>query len=106
MTIAYRNIHRMPPGLEPGLAASHIYPVPTGGTLPTADGRVQMYPCFSFEFHLLLLAIDPELGTPKILRYRVGHDCGTQINPEDRARHDHGRHRARHRRRALRGIRL
>jgi 2-furoyl-CoA dehydrogenase large subunit len=82
VTIAHRNFHRMPPGFEPGLAASHIYQVPTGGTLPTADGRVQMYPCFSFEFHLILLTIDPELGTPKILRYRVGHDCGTQINPK------------------------
>jgi 2-furoyl-CoA dehydrogenase large subunit len=80
--IAYRNLHRMPPGTEPGLAFSHIYPVPTGGTLPTPDGRVQMYPCFSFEFHLLLMTIDPELGTPQIIRYRVGHDCGTQINPK------------------------
>ena len=34
--------------------SSHVYQVPTGGTLPTADGRVQMYPCFSFEFHLML----------------------------------------------------
>jgi 2-furoyl-CoA dehydrogenase large subunit len=82
VTIAYRNMHRMPAGLELGLAASHIYPVPTGGALPTPDGRVQMYPCFSFEFHLVLLAIDPDLGTPQILRYRVGHDCGTQINPK------------------------
>jgi CO/xanthine dehydrogenase Mo-binding subunit len=72
----------MPPGFEPGLAESHIYPVPNGGKLPTADGRVQMYPCFSFEFHLVLLAIDPDLGRPRILRYRLGHDCGTQINPK------------------------
>ena len=70
------------------------------------DGRVQMYPCFSFEFHLILLdhrsrsrhAADPALpGRP-----RLRH--GDQ--PEDRARHDHGRHRARHRRGAVRGIRL
>ena len=80
--IAHRNIHRMPASMEPGLATSHIYSVPTGGALPAADGRVQMYPCFSFEFHLLLLTIDPDLGTPRILRYRVGHDCGTQINPK------------------------
>jgi 2-furoyl-CoA dehydrogenase large subunit len=80
--IAYRNFHRMPEGLEPGLAVSHVMQVPTGGQLPTADGRVQMYPCFAFEFHLLLLIIDPDLGTPEILRYRVGHDCGTQINPK------------------------
>lgn len=80
--IAHRNYHRMPPGFEPGLAVSDIYQVPTGGALPTADGRVQMYPCFAFEFHLILLTIDPLLGTPKIVRYRLGHDCGTQINPK------------------------
>ncbi|HUL87902.1 MAG TPA: xanthine dehydrogenase family protein molybdopterin-binding subunit [Pseudolabrys sp.] len=80
--IAHRNIHRMPEGFEPGLAVSHIYDVPTGGTLPTPDGRVQMYPCFAFEFHLILLSIDPDLGVPEIVRYRLGHDCGTQINPK------------------------
>jgi 2-furoyl-CoA dehydrogenase large subunit len=80
--IAHRNIHRMPENFEPGLAVSHIYEVPTGGTLPTPDGRVQMYPCFSFEFHLILLSIDPDLGVPEIVRYRLGHDCGTQINPK------------------------
>jgi 2-furoyl-CoA dehydrogenase large subunit len=82
VAIAYRNYHRMPEGCEPGLSVSHVMQVPTGGKLPTADGRVQMYPCFSFEFHLVLLTLDPELGTPQILRYRVGHDCGTQINPK------------------------
>ncbi len=71
----------LPPGFEPGLETNHVYQVPTGGTLPTPDGRVQMYPCHSFEFHLVLLAIDPDLGTPKIKRYVIGHDCGTVINP-------------------------
>jgi 2-furoyl-CoA dehydrogenase large subunit len=82
VAIAHRNFHRLPEGFEPGLAVAHVYQVPTGGRLPTADGRVQMYPCFSFEFHLLLLSIDPDLGTPRILRYRLGHDCGTVINPK------------------------
>ena len=50
--------------------------------LPTADGRVQMYPCYSFEFHLVLVAIDPDLGKPEIKRYVIGHDCGTVINPK------------------------
>jgi 2-furoyl-CoA dehydrogenase large subunit len=80
--IAHRNFHRMPKGFEPGLAVEHIYQVPTGGTLPTPDGRVHMYPCFSFEFHLVLLSIDPDLGRPDIVRYLLGHDCGTQINPK------------------------
>jgi 2-furoyl-CoA dehydrogenase large subunit len=80
--IAYRNFHRMPQHMEPGLAVSHIMQVPTGGKLPDADGRVQMYPCTSFEFHLVLVAIDPVLGRPEIVRYRIGHDCGTVINPK------------------------
>jgi 2-furoyl-CoA dehydrogenase large subunit len=80
--IAYRNYHRMPDDMEPGLAVEHVYQVPTGGKLPTPDGRVQMYPCFSFEFHLLLISIDPVLGRPEIARYLLGHDCGTQITPK------------------------
>src|SRR6266508_2697046 len=82
VTLAHRHFHRLPPDTEPGLAFTHVMQVPTGGQLPTADGRVHMYPCFAFEFHLLLIAIDPELGTPEIKRYAVGHDCGTVINPK------------------------
>ena len=81
VTIAHRNWHLLPEGFEPGLETNHVYQVPTGGTLPTPDGRVQMYPCHSFEFHVVLLAIDPDLGLPKIKRYVIGHDCGTVINP-------------------------
>jgi CO/xanthine dehydrogenase Mo-binding subunit len=80
--IAHRNYHRMPANMEPGLSVSHVMQVPTGGRMPTADGRVQMYPCFSFEFHLILISIDPALGRPEIVKYRVGHDCGTVINPK------------------------
>jgi len=82
VTIAHRHFHKLPPGCEPGLSVAHIMQVPTGGGLPTAAGRVQMYPCYSFEFHLLLIAIDPDLGKPEIRRYVVGHDCGTVINPK------------------------
>jgi 2-furoyl-CoA dehydrogenase large subunit len=82
VAIAHRNFHLLPEGMEPGLSVSHIMQVPTGGTLPTPDGRVQMYPCFSFEFHLILVAIDPDLGRPEIKRYVVGHDCGTVISPK------------------------
>ena len=66
--------------MEPGLESTHVMQVPTGGTLPK-DGRVQMYPCHSFEFHVVLMAIDPALGKPEIRRYVIGHDCGTVINP-------------------------
>src|SRR5215471_3815195 len=82
VTIAHRYFHRLPPDTEPGLAFFHIIQVPMGGNLPTADGRVQMYPCFAFEFHLLLMTIDADLGKPEIQRYLIGHDCGTVINPK------------------------
>jgi len=82
VAIAHRHFHRLPPGFEPGLSVSHIMQVPTGGALPTPDGRVQMYPCYSFEFHLVLMSIDPDLGKPEIRRYVIGHDCGTVINPK------------------------
>ena len=81
-TIAHRQFHSLPSGFEPGLSVSYVMQVPSGGRLPTADGRVQMYPCYSFEFHLVLLALDPEIGMPDIRKYLVGHDCGTVINPK------------------------
>jgi 2-furoyl-CoA dehydrogenase large subunit len=82
VTIAHRHIHKLPEGMEPGLSFSHIMAVPTGGGLPTADGRVQMYPCYAFEFHLVLMSVDPDLGKPEIKRYIIGHDCGVIINPK------------------------
>ena len=79
--ICHRQNHLMPPGIEPGLQASHTLQVPKGGAMPDADGRVQMYPCFSFEAHMALIAIDPGTGKVEIPEYFVAHDCGTVINP-------------------------
>lgn len=81
VNIAHRNFHLLPPGCEPGLEVTNVYQVPTGVDLPTPDGRVQMYPCHSFEFHCVLVAIDPVTGKVDIRRYVIGHDCGTVINP-------------------------
>jgi len=80
--IAHRKFHELPPLLEPGLQEKFVWEVPTGGTLPTADGRVQMYPCHSFEAHVLLASIDPETGIVKIHKYICGHDCGVMISPD------------------------
>jgi 2-furoyl-CoA dehydrogenase large subunit len=80
--IAHRKYHEMPPGLEPGLQAMHVLEVPTGGTLPSADGRVQMYPCYAFETHIVYAEIDRVTGQVALGRYVVGHDCGTMINPD------------------------
>jgi 2-furoyl-CoA dehydrogenase large subunit len=80
--IAHRRYHEMPAGMEPGLQEKFCWEVPTGGQLPTADGRVQMYPCHSFESHLVLASVDPQTGQVRLHRYVVGHDCGVMINPD------------------------
>lgn len=80
--IAHRFYHKMPEGMEPGLQEKFVWEVPTGGRLPTADGKVQMYPCHSFESHIILTSIDPETGKLKIHRYVCGHDCGVMISPD------------------------
>jgi len=80
--IAHRKYHLLPEGMEPGLQEKFVWEVPTGGMMPTPDGRVQMYPCHSFEAHLLLLSIDPQTFKVSILRYVCGHDCGVMISPD------------------------
>jgi len=80
--IAHRKFHQLPPGMEPGLQALHVLEVPTGGRLPTADGRVQMYPCYAFEAHVVYAEIDRVTGQVSLRKYVVGHDCGTMINPD------------------------
>src|ERR1700744_4528656 len=80
VTIAHRNFHLLPEGMEPGLEVTHVMQVPTGTKLPE-NGRGQMYPSHSFEFNLVVLRFDPESCKPEIKRYVIGHDCGTVINP-------------------------
>jgi 2-furoyl-CoA dehydrogenase large subunit len=80
--IAHRKFHRLPPGMEPGLQAKFVWQVPAGGMLPTPDGRIHMYPCFSFEAHIVYLEIDRDTGRPELKRYVCGHDCGVMINPD------------------------
>ena len=80
--IAHRKFHRLPPGMEPGLQAKFTWQVPTGGGLPTPEGRIQIYPCYSFEAHVVYLEIDPDTAKPTLLKYVVGHDCGVMINPD------------------------
>ncbi|HVL57451.1 MAG TPA: xanthine dehydrogenase family protein molybdopterin-binding subunit [Burkholderiaceae bacterium] len=80
--IAHRKHHCLPPGTEPGLQEQFVWQVPTGGQLPTADGRIQMYPCFSFESHVVLASVDPDTGQVALHRYVVGHDCGVMISPD------------------------
>jgi len=79
---AHRKFHKLPAGMEPGLQAKFVWEVPTGGDLPTPEGRIQIYPCYAFEAHVVYVEIDPDTGKPSIGKYVCGHDCGVMINPD------------------------
>jgi aerobic carbon-monoxide dehydrogenase large subunit len=57
----------IPPGLEPGLSATHFFE-PTNFTFP-------------FGTHIVVVEIDRETGDIKFLRYVAVDDCGKVINP-------------------------
>ncbi|MDB5811196.1 MAG: aldehyde oxidase [Betaproteobacteria bacterium] len=80
--IAHRKIHQMPQGVEPGLQAKFVWEVPTGGKLPAADNTIQIYPCYSFEAHVVYMEIDRDTAAPIIRKYVCGHDCGVMISPD------------------------
>lgn len=80
--IAHLKYHKMPEGMDPGLQAHFVLEVPNGGVLPTPDGRVQMYPCYSFSAHIPVIEIDPVTGKIEFLNYYIADDCGTVINPD------------------------
>lgn len=80
--IAHRRQHLMPPGMQPGLEVVHVAHTPRSGTLAADDGTVQLYPCFSFETHLVLAVIDPGTCAVDLERYCLAHDCGTVVNPD------------------------
>ena len=82
IAIAHRKIHQMPPGIEPGLQAKFVFEVPTGGKLPAADNTVQIYPCYSFEAHVVYVEIDADTAAPTLRKYVCGHDCGVMITPD------------------------
>ncbi|HUG42934.1 MAG TPA: molybdopterin cofactor-binding domain-containing protein [Acidobacteriota bacterium] len=59
--------HNLPPGIEPGLAATTFYD-PANFTFP-------------FGTHIAVVEVEPETGSIRILRYLAVDDVGNVINP-------------------------
>jgi aerobic carbon-monoxide dehydrogenase large subunit len=64
---AYLAPLELPPGMEPGLEATHAFDPP-----PLT---------FSSGTHICQVEIDPETGTLTIPRYTIVEDCGRMLNP-------------------------
>ncbi|OLF06058.1 hypothetical protein BLA60_33485 [Actinophytocola xinjiangensis] len=57
----------LPPGVNPGLETTSYF----------APERA----AYASGMHAATVEVDPETGQIRILRYVIGHDCGTVINP-------------------------
>jgi len=66
--MAYRSTDLLPPGMEPGLEASHRYQPPNVFT-------------FSNATHICICEVDIETGLVSLERFVVSEDCGRMINP-------------------------
>src|SRR2546422_3229725 len=64
---AYLAPTELPPGMEPGLEATHAFDPPAL--------------TFSSGTHVCEVEIDPETGEVTIPRYAIVEDCGTMLNP-------------------------
>jgi len=58
---------RLPPGMEPGLSATHFFEAPK-----------MSYP---YGTHAALVEVDPETGMVSLLKYAIAYDIGKAINP-------------------------
>ncbi|HLY65493.1 MAG TPA: molybdopterin cofactor-binding domain-containing protein, partial [Chloroflexota bacterium] len=78
--VAYRDLLRLPPGLEPGLDESCYYSHPIAN-LPDEQRRWRGQLVTTNACHICEVEVDLETGDVKVPRYLVVHDCGTEINP-------------------------
>ncbi|MCI0490886.1 MAG: xanthine dehydrogenase family protein molybdopterin-binding subunit [Blastocatellia bacterium] len=67
IALAAHLARQIPPGMEPGLSATHFFE-PSNFTFP-------------FGTHIAVVEIDRETGDVKFLRYIAVDDCGKVINP-------------------------
>lgn len=82
VAIAHRKQHLMPPDMDPGLEVMAVAHTPKSGKLTGPGDLVQLYPCYSFEAHIVLASIDRNTGKAELEDYGVAHDCGTVINEQ------------------------
>jgi 2-furoyl-CoA dehydrogenase large subunit len=77
--LASQMLHRLPPGMEPGLEARHIYHPPL---LPSPDGqRGNFSIAYAYSVTIVSVEVDIETGRVKVDRVVCLDDCGRRLNP-------------------------
>jgi CO/xanthine dehydrogenase Mo-binding subunit len=78
--VAHARSDLLPPGMEPGLDATHVWTAPERGPIDE-QGRAKSYLTAANACHLVQVEIDRDTGQTRILRYVIVDDCGTRLNP-------------------------
>ncbi len=65
----------LPDDMEPGIVEHAVF------AGPKLDAGQEYFPSYAFDFHLVMVEIDPATYQISFKRYVVVHDCGTVINP-------------------------
>jgi carbon-monoxide dehydrogenase large subunit len=78
---AWLHAHRLPTGVPPGLTETVVYT--PGHTRPEPDehGNVNFDETFGAHMTCIVVEVDPETATVRILDAVLVSDCGTVINP-------------------------
>ncbi|CAB1370812.1 xanthine dehydrogenase family protein molybdopterin-binding subunit [Denitratisoma oestradiolicum] len=70
----------LPSGMEPSPEATYVWTA-ADRTEPDDQGRCKSYLTAANATHVVMVEIDRETGTTKILKYFIADDCGTRLNP-------------------------
>lgn len=77
--IAWRDLTKLPEGMEPGLVAHNIYKPEFRP--PAKDGTGNFSLTYCPAIHVAVVEVDRETGQVKVLSYAALDDPGTVINP-------------------------
>ncbi len=83
LAMAVRTLGAALPGIgDPQLEATRTYGPENMASLPDAEGRIQIYPTYSYSVHVAAVEVEPDTGVTHLRALAAVHDCGTIVNPE------------------------
>ncbi len=69
------------PGIgPPQLEATRTYGPQNLQSVPDLQGRLQIYPTYSYSAHMAEVEVDTQTGTVRLVALSAVHDCGTVVN--------------------------
>ncbi len=92
--LAYVDLEKLPPGVEPGLEARYVYKakydMAGGRAIPDEKGYSNLSMSYAAEATFVAVEVDSETHEIKLLNISKTGDCGRQINPGVVASLEHG----------------